>query len=185
MWFHSVSAYKRVTASVPLRPLRSSSSHRAQSGQYELWPRQDGVCQAPVEHVCRPGCSRPPLQGQLELDCSRTAVCFVPDEEEEDGQRGEEQRKLCKAYSLLIGRRLSVSPNDSLRFDGISFLCELCKRVSVFILLSRQIKNGPHKMFCVTFNKLRCTADIRDLRPQMNTCLCSCQVLWNQTWETL
>lgn len=73
-----------------LRPHQSPCSHWAESGQHDFRPRQGGFGPAAVEHARWPGCSRPPLQGQLELDRSRTALCFIPDQEEEDSQRGED-----------------------------------------------------------------------------------------------
>lgn len=74
---------------VPLRSLQSSCSHWAESSKYELWSWEHSGSQDWVEHASWPGCSHPPLQGQLELDCSWTFFRLIPDQEEEDGQKGE------------------------------------------------------------------------------------------------
>lgn len=74
---------------MPLRSLQSSCSHWAESSKYELWSWEHSGSQDWVEHASWPGCSHPPLQGQLELDCSWTFFRLIPDQEEEDGQKGE------------------------------------------------------------------------------------------------
>lgn len=87
-----------------LRSLQPSSSHWAESGQHEFWTWPGGFCQAPLEYAGWPGRPCPPLQGQLELGCGWTTLCFVPDQEEENSPRGEEktssQHKLSHDYKL-------------------------------------------------------------------------------------
>lgn len=107
------------------RPLQPSSSLWAASGQHELRPWQGGVCQASVEHACWPGRPRPSLQGQLELDCSRTALRFISDQEEEDSQRGEDWQTLqndksfecwsCLNTSKHLGGRWAVLAESSVQ----------------------------------------------------------------------
>lgn len=56
-----------------------------------------------MEHDLRPGRSRPPLQGELELGRCRTTLCFIGDQKEEDREGGEDRNKqLCFKHLLYL-----------------------------------------------------------------------------------
>lgn len=106
--------------SIP-RPSQPPSSHRAESDQHEFRPWPRGGRQGPVEYELRPGRSRPPLQGELELDHCRTTLCFISDQKEEDREGGEDRNKRLRFKPFNVSRA-GAEPWMGLDYRFFSFL---------------------------------------------------------------